>query len=205
MTSTALRLPLAVLAVAVALVGCGSDSSPEATEPTTPPSVDAATVCPAELPLGDDPDGHGFGTREEADERPSLPTPERAWVCRYDAVDAGESPDGGASFDWVRQGSAEPVAEPAVEELAATLDLVAPFEVADRVCPADLGPRWLVVYPHDGGLVGVVVDDFGCREVRLTDDPATTPPGAGERDGTVPGVLDGGTAVLSAVGVGRDG
>jgi hypothetical protein len=53
------------------------------------------------------------------------------------------------------------------------------------------------------GRTGVIVDDYGCRDVRLTDNPHTTPPGADDQDGTVGGVLDGGAAILEALGVGR--
>jgi hypothetical protein len=61
----------------------------------------------------------------------------------------------------------------------------------------------MVVYNHGGDLTGVVVDDYGCRDVRLTDNPHTTPPGADDQDGTVGGVLNGGGAILDALGVGR--
>jgi hypothetical protein len=57
------------------------------------------------------------------------------------------------------------------------------------------------VYTHDGDLTGVVIDDYGCRNVRLTDNPHTTPPGADDQDGTVGGVLNGGAAVLDALGL----
>lgn len=61
----------------------------------------------------------------------------------------------------------------------------------------------MVAYSHDGDLTGVVVDDYGCRDVRLTDNPHTTPPGADNQVGTVGGVLDDGTAILDALGMGR--
>lgn len=61
----------------------------------------------------------------------------------------------------------------------------------------------MVVSSHDGDLTGAVVDDYGCRDVRLTGDPHATPPGAEGQNGTVAGVVDGGTAVLDALGVGR--
>ncbi|CAN5346577.1 hypothetical protein BH09ACT12_BH09ACT12_33750 [soil metagenome] len=70
-------------------------------------------------------------------------------------------------------------------------------------CDGDLGPRWLVVYSHDGDLTGVLVDDFGCDVVRLTDDPRSTPPGEVDENGMVVGVLAGGPAILDALGVGR--
>jgi hypothetical protein len=77
--------------------------------------------------------------------------------------------------------------------------------VADRSggCNDDLGPRWMVAYSRDGDLTGVVVDDYGCRDIRLTDNPHTTPPGADDQDGTVGGVLDGEAAILEALGLGR--
>jgi hypothetical protein len=84
-------------------------------------------------------------------------------------------------------------------------DALGDLAPADRSggCTSDLGPRWMVVYSHDGDLTGVVVDDYGCRDVRLTDDPHTTPPGADDQDGTVGGVLDGGAEILNVLGVGR--
>ena len=57
----------------------------------------------------------------------------------------------------------------------------------------------MVVYAHDGDLTGVVVDDYGCRTVRLTDKPHATPPGADRQEGTVGGTLDGGRAILAAL------
>lgn len=61
----------------------------------------------------------------------------------------------------------------------------------------------MVVYSHAGDLTGVVVDDYGCRDVRLTDNPHVTPPGASDQVGTVGGILDGGATILHALGVGR--
>lgn len=187
--------------MASTLGACGDESPPHAVEPT--PTLDAGTVCPAKLPRGDGPEGHGYGAQEDARDKPSLPTPERAWACRYDAVDSGQTANGDTRWAWVLHGSAQEVVEPELGAFADALGQVIPFEGGDRVCTADLGPRWLVVYPHGARLVGVAVDDYGCREVRLTDDPSSTPPGDAERDGTVPGVLDGGTEVLTALGLGR--
>lgn len=200
---------LLVLAVALAsvLAGCGESSpdaeraAPESGGTTPSATIDPSTVCPPKLARGEDPGGHGFGAQENAQSPPTLPVPRQAWTCRYDPVDSAQTPDGGAEFAWVRHGPATEVAESELGALTRALGQVTPFADANRACTADLGPRWMVVYPGDDGLVGVVVDDYGCREIRLTDDPATTAPGEG--DGTVPGVLDGGTEVLVALGVSR--
>ena len=96
----------------------------------------------------------------------------------------------------------EPVAAADLAGLQQALDDLALADPS-AACTDDLGPRWMVVSDHEGDLTGVVVDDYGCRDVRLTDDPHATPPGAGGQDGTVGGVLAGGTAILDTLGVGR--
>lgn len=198
-----MRSLLAAIAAAIVLTtaGCGEASEDPVAADTDEASSHSGEVCPEQLPIGDDPGGHGFGVEEDAEEAPSLQAPEEAWTCRYDAVDAGQVPDVGTTFEWVRAGEAEPVPESKIADLTAALDGLAPFD-GDRACTADLGPRWMVVYSHDGDLTGVVVDEYGCRAVRLTDEPFTTAPGAADTDGVVAGVLDGGAAVLTAVGVG---
>lgn len=57
----------------------------------------------------------------------------------------------------------------------------------------------MVVYSFEGDLTGVVVDDFGCRDVRLTDDPHDTAPGADGQEGTVGGVFGDGQVILKAL------
>jgi hypothetical protein len=47
----------------------------------------------------------------------------------------------------------------------------------------------MLVYTHLADLTGVVVDDYGCASVGLTDDPFKTAPGESDQVGTVPGVL----------------
>lgn len=97
--------------------------------------------CPEKLPLGDDPSGHGFGTEEVADEFPTLLEPQEAWLCQYDAVDAGTTTSGGAIYRWRRVEQPDPVA-PA--DLQDALNDLAPAD-RSRGCNADLGPRWMVV------------------------------------------------------------
>ncbi|MBM9460182.1 hypothetical protein JK386_09725 [Nocardioides sp. zg-536] len=188
---------------AVFLAGCGN--APTTASPVVPSSelADAGKrPCPEELPTGDDPSGHGFGADEPADERPDLLAPEEAWVCQYWPFDAGTTADGGAVFGWTRKGDPEPVPAGDLPALKTALDDLAPAD-RNRACTADLGARWMIVYSHGGDQTGVVVDDYGCRDVRLTDDPHATAPGSEDQRGTVGGVLDGGRAVLDAVGVGR--
>lgn len=158
--------------------------------------------CPQQLPTGDDPSGHGFGTEAVAEQRPSLLTPQEAWVCQYNPVNDDTTSNGGAVYKWRRLGPPAPVAVTDIPHLRDALEEITP---ADRSggCTSDLGARWMIVYSHDGDLTGVVVDDYGCRDVRLTDNPHTTPPGADNQDGTVGGVLDGGSKILDVLGVGR--
>lgn len=191
----------------LALTGCDLpwSSTQVADTPEVRPSelTDAGgRPCPAELPIGKDPSGHGFGNEEVADELPTLLEPQEAWVCQYNPFDVRTTANGGTVYGWRRDGQPRPVAADDLKDLKDALHDLAP---ADRSggCTADLGARWMVVYSHDGDLTGVVVDDYGCRDVRLTDDPHTTPPGADNQDGTVGGVLDGGPAILDALGIGR--
>lgn len=159
--------------------------------------------CPDELPIGDDPSGHGFGVEHVANQLPRLLEPREAWVCRYDNFDRETTSSGGAVLGWRLAGDAEPVAREDLPALQAALeDLTLPDD-PDRACTSGLGPRWMVAYSHDGDLTGVVVDDFGCRDVRLTGTPHTMPPGADDQDGIVGGVLQGGPAILDALGLGR--
>lgn len=202
---SSLALPLDAASLALGLLGgCSDDAADRALDrPADAPDDLAAhdgEVCPGTLPeAGDE---HGFGTREPADATPSLAAPESAWVCVYDATDvAGGGTDGGtdgASYSWVRRGEATPVPDSSLAALAADLGDLEP--AADhRMCTADLGPRWMLVTAVAGDLTGVVVDGFGCREVRLTDEPFTTVPGEASGSGTVPGVLTGPDGLLPAL------
>lgn len=204
----------------LALVGCSSatpDRSTEEQTAVTGQSVDSPMVrsgelsdvagepCPDELPVGEDPDGYGHGVRSLATELPDLLEPEQAWVCQYGLVEQfSADPETGdlevSGGVWVSSGEAEEVPAsrlPELQEALDGLDLLEP----DVACTADLGPRWLVSYAHDGDLTGVVVEDFGCGSVRLTDQPHSTPPGEADQDGLVRGQLRGGHDILVAVGV----
>lgn len=197
-------VPLCLAAAGFTLAGCGTvgPNTPSAEDPTVRPDelADAdGQPCPEELPIGEDPAGHGFGVERLADQLPSLLEPQEAWVCTYDSFDKDTTSSGGAVLGWRLAGSPEPLAADKLPALRAALDELA-IPDPDQACTADLGPRYMVVYSHDGDLTGVVVEAYGCRHVRLTDDPHTTPAGADDQHGTVGGILDGGQAVLTAVG-----
>lgn len=199
-----------LLSAVLVLAGCTgaieASGSATAESPTVRPgelSAASGQPCPQELPIGDDPSGHGFGVEHAADQLPNLLEPQEAWVCRYDSFDRESTASGGTVYGWRLAGDAEPGAPDDLPSLQAALD---DLTLPDREgCTADLGPRWMVVYSHDGDLTGVVVDDYGCRDVRLTDNPHTTPPGADVQDSTVGGILDGGPAILDTLGLGRQG
>jgi hypothetical protein len=190
----------ASLIVALLVAGCGDpgsragDAGPGST--TDEIAAHDGQVCPTQLPLEKNP-GHGFGTARPAESAPSLPAPESAWVCQYSPTETGPGPDGnGTRFSWVRTGGASPVDSARLPGLEHGLTQLAPAD-DDRICTADLGPRWMLVYSRGTDLTGVVVDDYGCRDVRLTDEPFETVPGEATSGGTVvPGVLTGPTALL---------
>ncbi|WP_183095369.1 hypothetical protein [Nocardioides stalactiti] len=185
----ALVLPMTLAA------GCSDDTAEPQSELTDELAAHDGRPCPDELPVGDDPDGYGFGTNEPAEERPSMLSPEKVWVCKYWA--GGQSTGSHQTYRWQLEGEPRKVGEDVRGALIEFLDELEPAE-EDRACTADLGPRWMVSYSHEGDLTGVVIDDFGCDEVRLTDEPFEKAPGDPDQEGTVPGVLAGPTRLLLA-------
>lgn len=189
-TATALALP-------IALAGCGTERPEDRTAldvGAPAPAVTAAQACPDQL-AGD---AHGTPRAEvPAEGPPGLDAPMAIWVCTYSTLDR---PDPGVLAPaWRRVGAARRVEGPSYAVLARGLRELAPA-APDRVCTADLGPRVLVGHvAADGNLTGVVVDLYGCREVRLTPDPATVPPGGDTGADTPSGVLAGTAEFTSAV------
>lgn len=161
------------------LAGCGDDGGSRggtAREHREELAAHQGQPCPRRLPQTE---GPGLGTQEPAAEAPSLPEADRAWVCEYAATAPG----------WPRQG---PPREVVGETLDALGGRVAALRPADgmRMCTEELGPRWMLVLSHDGDLTGVVVDGYGCRDVRLTDEPFTTVAGEGALEGVLTGPDD---------------
>ena len=205
----------AAVVLALLLGGCGGGESgaPVAEEPPpTGSSPDEPTdestgapgrPCPRVLPAA----GERAGADEAAEELPELPPVRRAWVCRYHPAQLGDGDGEGSSSGWERQGRAAPVADADLAPLADALDGLAllDLDTSQRVCTADLGPRFMVVLADAdaGDLTGVVVDDFGCHDTRLTADPHSRPAGADGPGGAADGALQGGPRVLEALGVGR--
>lgn len=172
----------------LALNGRSADVAPTQTVLVDEMTAHGGQVCLRQLPTSvDDPAGHGFGTDEPATEKPSLLTPESAWVCRYLPVDAGSTLDGGARFVWQREGEPTPLTQAQLTAMVPLLTELAPQ--GDQACPADLGPRLVMVFSHSRDLTGVVVDDYGCGSVRLTNEPFLRAPGDPGQEGTVPGRL----------------
>lgn len=173
------------------LAGCGAGTTGSQDEGQTTDELAAhdGEVCPDELPQAASNADHGLGTSARADSSPALAPPDAAWVCRFDPVDAGPGPDGdGTTLGWKRKGEPRPVESSGLEALGRHLDNLEPAE-SGQDCPDDLGPRWMLVHAYENDLTGVVIDDYGCQGVRLTDEPFETPPGEATQPGTVSGVL----------------
>jgi hypothetical protein len=147
--------------------------------------------CPAVLPGStDDPGGHGFGPEARATSEPRFASADVAWVCQYGPSETGRTSTGGTEFEWARMQDPRRLDDAQLGSVSRALDGVGPNAAVDEACTDDLGPRWLLVISSGGDLTGVAVDDFGCRDVRLTDDPFAIAPGDPQTGGgTVAGVL----------------
>lgn len=195
-----------VLPLLAGAAACGDSDPGLGTDPRTGPDggtasdlalLDDRAPCPEQLPEPADDRGYGFGTDAAAEDSPVLPEVDRAWVCRYDAVDQPERNDNGAYFLWERATRARAIDAGRVPALVDALSSLTPPE-GDQACTADLGPRYLLVLatPEDR-LVAASVDDYGCREVRLTGDPWGGAPGESPATGVPEGVLVGGEDLLA--------
>lgn len=187
------RAVVAVVAVVVGLVVTGCGGTPRTAAQTDAPPVDevgarGGMLCPDTLPERKAP-GYGFGTEEPASALPNLAEPESAWVCGYRPHRAGTTPEKDAHYVWKRQGRVQRVGADQLPRLARLLAALATPD-GGRVCTADLGGRSMLVLRRGSDLTGVVLDHYGCGDVRLTDDPFRTPPGDATQLGTVSGVLD---------------
>lgn len=146
-------------------------------------------VCPETLAQASR-ESYGFGTSRPASGAPSLPEPEEAWVCQYHSADVSEPGSNGAWVEWRVNGDPRRLDDEIRAALASDLAGLRPPEPEpEHACSGEGGPRYLVAYRSRDQTVGIVIDDFGCDEVRLTDDPATVPAGESDADGLVPGFL----------------
>ena len=191
-----------VLSVAV-LPACSGDDSPSDTPESSTGALGGTPAgegeaCPSELPRPDEP-GNGLGTLEPAASAPSLAAFEAASVCLYDASKSEESTDSETpTYTWRLASSPVEVGKKDLKALNEQLGELVP-EKAGRTCSPKVSTRWLLISTGDDEATGVVVDDFGCRAVRLTDAPFETAPGEATREGVVPGVLAGSNDLLNQI------
>ena len=146
-------------------------------------------VCPKELPRT--PGTTGFGPDDPAASELNLRPPERAWVCQYvPRLGAFGEEEHVRTVTWTLEGGTQEVAAEDLPAFAQAVANVAPGQRDPEVpCPADLGARWLVVVETAGDLTGFAIDDYGCDDLRVTDDPLTTEPGSPTQPGTEPGTF----------------
>lgn len=145
--------------------------------------------CPEVLP---DPDtaSDGWGLGSAARTAPRLSIPDAVWRCSYEAFDVAPPGSNGASYQWRLTDEAVPLDATQIDRFTATVAELVPPGGGVRACTDELGLRHLFAFDHDGDLTGVVVDDFGCGDVRLTDEPFETVPGEASQPGVVAGVLE---------------
>jgi hypothetical protein len=185
--------------VASSCGGAGGAADP-ASDPVDEVSEHDGAFCPTGLPMARR-ETHGFGGDRRATTVPRLRRPQEAWICRYDARDVAPKGSNGAWLEWVRQGPPRRLDADELEAFSTAIEQLEP-PTGGTVCTADLGPRYLVSYAFGNDLTGVVIDDYGCHEVRLTDDPFTTVPGDPSQPGTVSGVLSGPDRLLDELNAG---
>lgn len=156
-------------------------------------------LCPDQLPIGNDPGGHGFGVGEHAEAPPVFPDFDSAWVCEYRPLDDGRSSDGnGMRVRWERFGTINRVPDSHLPLLTRALHEIT-VPPPSQGCTLDLGSRVMLVLNSGGDLTGVVTDDYGCGSIRLTDEPFTNPIGESTQAGIVPGVLAGPAGTLAKI------
>lgn len=144
--------------------------------------------CPVRLPFPTDDSGHGFGTSTPATTEPTFMTPDSAWVCQYGNTIVGTN-DAGTVMEWKLNDSIRRLDDAHLARVGAELADITLLDRKGRGCTQELGPRWLLVTAVDGDLTGVLVDGYGCQDVRLTDDPFSNSAGDPQAGATVPGVL----------------
>ncbi len=190
----------AVLSASLLLSGCGGDDDrSQAVDPVvTELAAHDGIPCPDELPQLDGPDT-GLGGDNPAGAAPQLQDVEKAWICQYSPKDAAPGPEGdGNPWTWPLEGKPHPVEPSLIQDLKVSLSQLVP-PAADLICTADIGQRWMLAYSTGGDLTGVVVDDFGCRSVRLTNEPFESVPGLASVGGIVPGYLTGPDTLLAQI------
>lgn len=189
-----MRIPSSIVALvlAVGLAACsngsGSSSEPAADDrarSTAEPNR-ITRPCPDELPQAISSAGE---MSRVAKRKPRLPRPQRAWVCVYRAANATDpSRPAGATLRWVRRQAPVRVEHDELRTYQRELDRIEPADDG-RVCRSDLGPRYVLAYADGAEVLGVIVDDFGCQDVRLTD----------SIEASVPGVLQSSPRLLRAL------
>jgi hypothetical protein len=145
---------------------------------------------------------YGFGSQQPAAAVPTLAVPEEAWLCRYAPRDIAPKGSNGAWYEWVREAPPRRLDTAELKEFSAAIKDLRPPPPSSFVCTDDLGPRYLVSYADRDDLTGVVIDDYGCEDVRLTDDPFTTVPGDPAQAGIEGGFLAGPTGLLAKLNAG---
>jgi len=190
-----------LVAVGWSTQSCGGhvQAASPARHPTDELTRHGGMFCPETLPRAPRAT-YGFGTEQDATAAPTLWKPQRAWLCRYVSRNVAPRSSNGAWLEWERLGAPQRLDD---QELEAFSTAIARLEVPkrDRACTDDLGPRYLVSYSYKEDLTGVVIDDYGCSDIRLTDDPFINVPGDPSQPGTVKGVLTGPSALLHDLGV----
>ena len=163
------RTAAVLLLAAVLVTGCGGSGPGTATDPEPPGNelAERGEPCPGAL-VAEPPD------QRPAESNPDLVAADEAWACAYRSR--------GRDGEWRRVGDAVALDREQLDAAEGELAALEPAPV-HQMCTADLGPRYVLVLSSGGDLTSVVLDDFGCHTVRVSDDLPATAPGEGEVPG----------------------
>lgn len=204
------RVGVSVGLLVTALMGAGCAAEGARTSPTgvgagravvEPPTgkgaVAASAYCPELLAERVDRSGE-WGRVPERDRTALGIAAERAWLCRYVAVE-DEAAAQGAPALWERHQPHRVVPPARVPGLLSALRMLDDADEVDAECEVEASVRWLLALEATEDSLAVVVDGDACGVAWLTEDPFVVAPGGSQAPGVATVPLSAGSGLVRAL------